>query len=520
MSLYRDYRPQLLTDLVGQDHIRQTFLNELKRHALTHAYLFTGPRGTGKTSTARIIARAILCASPRADGEPCNDCAICRDAIAGRLVDLIEIDAASNRGIDEIRDLKEKIAFAPNRAKAKVYIIDEVHMLTKEAFNALLKTLEEPPAHAYFILATTEIHKVPETIVSRCQRFDFHRIGLVETAAHLKTVAEKEGYTVDDEALTLIARESAGGMRDALGLLEQLGGHAHITTETVAAQLGLTRPAAVTDFVGALLQNRTVDALAMIDRLVADGANLIQFTKAVIGRYRELMLVDIAAGQLSSAKELLTSIDIFQRAGEELKSALIPQLPIEMAVVAIATRGMVPSCQPPAANSENHNSSTSNIAVSSSATTKVTKKDNVPAPVAPPSTAVQTLTPEPRAPILMSATTLDVATIAAQLPSIAKTIKAAFVRTALADAHVLSIEHDRVTIGVGSDFLREKLDTPETRHAIADAFSAVLGQTVSVLISRTEISIPTAAPTIPVATKSKIDVSKVDESFFADDGGF
>ena len=222
MSLYLKYRPQNFKTIVGQDHIVTTLKNAIKHESLTHAYLFSGSRGTGKTSLARIIAKSLNCTNLEEGVEPCDKCENCEAVLKGRLVDLIEIDAASNRGIDEIRELREKILFAPTQGKAKVYIIDEVHMLTKEAFNALLKTLEEPPAHAYFILATTEAHKIPETIISRCQQFNFRRISAEDIVKRLQEIGEEESVQAEPDALDLIAKISSGSLRDAIGLFEQM----------------------------------------------------------------------------------------------------------------------------------------------------------------------------------------------------------------------------------------------------------------------------------------------------------
>jgi len=219
-SLYRKWRSQTFGDLVGQEPIIRTLKNALSTDSLAHAYLFTGPRGTGKTSTARLLAKTINCEHP-VNGEPCNQCQQCREITSGNSFNVIEIDAASNRGIDSIRDLREKVMMPPSVGKYKVYVLDEAHMLTTEAFNALLKTLEEPPPYAIFVMATTDVHKMLPTVLSRCQRFDFKRITTRQIVAHLKYIAGEEHVTLEQSAAELIARAAAGGMRDALSLLDQ-----------------------------------------------------------------------------------------------------------------------------------------------------------------------------------------------------------------------------------------------------------------------------------------------------------
>ncbi len=331
MSLYLKYRPQNLKTIVGQDHIVTTLRNALVHNALTHAYLFSGPRGTGKTSFARILAKAINCKNLVDGVEPCNTCESCTSILAGRMVDLIEIDAASNRGIDEMRELKEKIQFSPTQGKAKVYIIDEVHMLTKEAFNALLKTLEEPPAHAFFILATTEVHKIPETILSRCQQFSFRRIGEEDIVQRLGEIAHAEGIQTEPDALTLIARISNGGLRDAIGLLEQMTIDKAILYKDVIDHLGITGPILTQAFYQALLNKDARTAIELIGQVNGMGQNLAQFTREMIAFLREQMLVGLNAKR--DVGSLVRLIEIFSEAKLLLSQAAIPQLPLEIAVI-------------------------------------------------------------------------------------------------------------------------------------------------------------------------------------------
>lgn len=348
LAFYRKYRPQNFEELVGQDPVQSTLLEALKQKRLSHAYLFSGPRGTGKTSTARLIARAIQCESPLENGQACGVCAICQMSAKGDLVDLIEIDAASNRGIDEIRDLKDKIRFAPSYAKSKVYIIDEVHMLTKEAFNALLKSLEEPPSHVTFILATTELHKIPETILSRCQRYEFKRIASSDLVRQLRTIVTAEGLEAEDRALELLAKHAEGGMRDAITLLEQLSGQA-ITEALVREKLGLGSLASAQDLYGALGSADAPKALAIIENLHQQGLNLAQFTGQFLGLLREKLHEAVAERKEQVIPKLLEWIELFDTAWIKLKSASIPTLPLEIAVVRATHQNTVVSA-PKAAN--------------------------------------------------------------------------------------------------------------------------------------------------------------------------
>jgi len=290
---YRRWRPQTLAEVVGQEQITQTLNNALSSGHISHAYLFCGPRGTGKTSTGRILAKAVNCLSNEGKGEPCNTCLMCQSITEGRALDVIEVDAASNRGIDEIRDLREKVNYAPNQARYKVYIIDEVHMLTKEASNALLKTLEEPPPHVIFILATTEVHKVLPTIMSRCQRFDFRRISQADVVSKLINIGKKEGIKIKSEALRLIAKAATGSLRDAENLLEQLTTYygKKIDLQQVQTILGITGDWRAKELVRHIVNNDVSGGVATIHHVNSDGLDLRQFNRELVEYLRGLLLI-------------------------------------------------------------------------------------------------------------------------------------------------------------------------------------------------------------------------------------
>ena len=303
--LYRKYRPQTFAELAGQEPIARTLRNAVAARKVSHAYLFSGPRGTGKTSSGRLLAKAVNCTNPQ-EGEPCNKCDSCLAFLEGRAMDLIELDAASNRGIDEIRSLREKVGFAPATAEFKVYIIDEAHMLTDAAFNALLKTLEEPPPHVIFVLATTEPHKVPATIASRCQRFDFRRIPLDASVDRLDHICRQEGIACPREALELIARTATGSLRDGVNLLEQVMDYhgRELTVEAVRSGLGLTGDARSGDLARLALKGDLGGGLALIASVRDDGLDLRQFQREVVSYLRQLLLVQAGAeSALSLTKE-------------------------------------------------------------------------------------------------------------------------------------------------------------------------------------------------------------------------
>lgn len=333
VALYRKWRPQGFDSLVGQEAVRTALTNALETGRIAHAYLFAGPRGTGKTSTAKILAKAVNCEHGPTPN-PCNKCQNCVRINDGTSMDVFEIDAASNRGIDEIRDLREKVAFAPVNGRYKVYIIDEVHMLTTEAFNALLKTLEEPPPHVIFILATTEPHKIPATIHSRCQRFDFKRVTDSDIVKRLREVADGSGIAADDNALQLIAVQADGGMRDALSLLDQCGVMAErVSTETVRSVLGIVGREALRELVKAVGEGNVPKALELLEALLAGGKDvkqiiteLAEYLRAVLlykasPDYREIYLTDTK--EAIAAMEGLFSTDRLMAAQERLHQCML-----------------------------------------------------------------------------------------------------------------------------------------------------------------------------------------------------
>lgn len=290
-ALYRKYRPHTFSDVVGQEHITDTLKNELVAGKTVHAYLFTGTRGTGKTSCAKILAAAVNCLDPQ-NGDPCGECESCQRTAGGENTDIVEIDAASNNSVDSVRELRDQVNFAPSNSKYRVYIIDEVHMLSGSAFNALLKTLEEPPAHVVFILATTEVHKLPATILSRCQRFDFRRIEPEKICGRIRFIAEKEGFTVTGGAASLIAAAADGGMRDALSILDLCASHTkEITEETVESVCGMAGSEYLFSLADALKSRESAAALKIIDRLHTGSVDMQRLLSELIAHYRDLMIV-------------------------------------------------------------------------------------------------------------------------------------------------------------------------------------------------------------------------------------
>ncbi len=355
-TLYRKYRPQKFSDIVDENHVKITLKRAIAQNRIAHAYLFTGPRGIGKTTTARILAKAVNCLSPQ-DGEPCNKCEICQQINQGNFLDLVELDAASRRRIDEIREFKELIKYPPNQAKYKVFIIDEVHMLTDVSFNALLKTLEEPPAHSIFILCTTEVHKVPTTIISRCQRFDFKKLSISDIVDNLSYISRQEKVEVDKEVLTVIARQSDGCLRDAQSLLGQVLvlGEKKIGWEEASAILPQTDTHLLKELWQAMVNNDTIYALQLVEQANNSGLSIVTLFDDLLEFLRLILLYKVNT-KINSLQEIMSpddfteivkqinlvevdfiknSLEILIKYRELLKVSPIASLPLELALLEI-----------------------------------------------------------------------------------------------------------------------------------------------------------------------------------------
>ncbi|SEU31892.1 DNA polymerase III subunit gamma/tau [Paenibacillus sp. NFR01] len=356
IALYRAWRPQSFQDMVGQQHIIQTLQNAIREQRVSHAYLFSGPRGTGKTTAAKVLAKAVNC-ERGAGPEPCNECPSCLRITAGNIMDVQEIDAASNRGVEEIRDLRDKVKYAPTEVRRKVYIIDEVHMLTTEAFNALLKTLEEPPPHVMFILATTEPHKLPATIISRCQRFDFRRVALEEQVRRLDEICRKEGISADEDALQYIARLSEGGMRDAVSILDQISSFTEgkVTYQQVLGMTGGIPSEQFARLASAILEGDMGKLLEYVEQLMQEGKSADKCLENLLYYFRDLLMIKMVPGadhltdrvlnpeafrsmaEGYSRDRLFNTVEILNRYLGEMKYATHPQTLFEVALMKLCS---------------------------------------------------------------------------------------------------------------------------------------------------------------------------------------
>ena len=484
-ALYLKWRPQTFEDVIGQEHITRTLRNALRQGRIRHAYLFSGPRGTGKTTTARLLAKAINCRHDDPDQRPCNECSYCVAVNEGRFLDLIEIDAASHTGVDDVRDLRDKIAFSPSEGQYKVYIIDEVHRFSGAAFDALLKTLEEPPAHAIFVLATTEIAKVPATIKSRCLMFEFRRVALAEVADRLALIAETEGVSIDRAALELIAREGTGSVRDSISLLDQLiaDPEAYISLDMAEAVLGTASGQDVVDLIQALIDADAARGLDLINAAVDSGADPRQFGRQVTEYLRQLMLYQMAGDELVDATQerrvfiheqaqavgraaLLAATRAFNSAIQEWQGGWQPQLPLELAFLESIKLVMEPEpvSRPPAA-------------VRGAAVAPRTP-DDLPAPVhaVPQETAAR---PAP------TGGTVSLSDVAGQWGKIQKVARQYHPSLPALLAHVSprELKGDRLVLGARNAVFKQKIEADDLRHKLQDVLQDVMGVTLVVSVT-------------------------------------
>lgn len=496
MSLYGKYRPQNFSNLVGQDYIRQTLLSEIVNNTLTHAYLFAGPRGTGKTSSARLVSKSLNCTNRAATGEPCDACEMCLLIRDGNLIDVLEIDAASNRGIDEIRDLKEKIDYAPTRAISKIYIIDEVHMLTKEAFNALLKTLEEPPTNVYFILCTTEVHKIPETIISRCQRFDFKRVDARTIMARLAFIAQSEGIEAEERAIELIAHHVEGGLRDAIGLFEQLSIDKKLVANYVREHLGITGHDTVQKFIEFLKLKNSTGAIELINEVYTSGADLASFLRETLEALRIELISSVHKNE-STIGSWLSMIEHLESAKDMMRTATIPQLPLEIAVIRIA--GLVEVKRPVVAEKIAAPAQQKPIPSPLAAQVPSTSHTSA-APIIPIATPAQekaaTASEQATAAIIHQ----EISNEMYQQPDAIRThwrrvvdhVQPPALRRSLEQGKVVEKDAEQIELVFQTRFHMEKVNTIEHKEAISKAIQHIFGRNIRISCSLTQIDV--AAP--------------------------
>ena len=495
---YRKWRPQTLGEVVGQESVTQTLLNALSSGRISHAYLFCGPRGTGKTSTGRILAKAVNCLTTGGKGEPCNTCEMCRAITEGRAMDVIEIDAASNTGVDDIRSLREKVNYAPNQAHYKVYIIDEFHMLSGSASNALLKTLEEPPPHVIFILATTEVHKILPTIMSRCQRFDFHRIAQAAIMKRLASACQAENITIATESLRLIARSATGSMRDAWNLLEQLSIYysSEIGFRQVQDLLGITGDSRVRELIKHIVDDNVSAAVATINSVNNDGLDLRNFKRELVEYLRSLLLVktgsessvDMTGEDLKELKQLaeraslpkvLKALKLFSQV--EIGNESHSTLPLELAIVDSTIKSEEDAPKPvrqtdhqskPAPRPVQQKPTPTQAQTQTQSIQPETKKLEAKSDPAP------TVVADKHSPLgagsVPEKLRLEWRTVIEQAPADTKRSPAlAFLRSA--GVRPVAFDNDILTLSFKHSFFKEKLEEIENHRVVERIFSSFLG---------------------------------------------
>ena len=505
-ALYRQYRPKTFNEVLGQEHITRTLRHQVLKGNIGHAYLFSGTRGTGKTSAAKILSRAVNCLNP-IDGNPCNECEICKGILDESIMDVIEMDAASNNSVDDVRDLKEKVVYPPSRARYKVYIIDEVHMLSKGAFNALLKTLEEPPKHLIFILATTEPERLPQTILSRCQRFDFKRITNKDIVLNMSNIASKLNIQIDDKALNLIARNSDGAMRDALSLLDQCVSfnEENITYEDATNILGIANKYLIFSMVKDIKEKNLEKVLFTIDEIIQNGKDINQFIKDIILHFRDLMVaktsknpsdiietedVEEYVEQSKSMKleYILKALEILTTAEAQGKWSTQPRIILEMAAIKLVAIEEELSLEERIKRLElgiNTTNVNRNMVSQVDKPTKIDKNQNISnKPKHNDNQVNATEEVKEKVQIVDDGTVLTVDVITKEWPKIMQTIKTKKISiyALIMEGEVISFENSLLTIAYndGFGFHKEAVSSPQNKEFVEEVVSKYFNKNITI----------------------------------------